>query len=526
MQSTFEIPLVTSTAELDIIKTQASELSRLMRKLFVDIYVNKNNLNSLKSDYINNHGITGRQFNSLANSIDGKVKAWTEITKNVVISLKEKIKNSQKKLKTLQSKKGQASPWKKKSWDATLKNDIHQLKRKIARLEHKLLVQTNRLKGNNPSICFGSRELFLKQFNLEANGYKTHADWAEDWEFARSSQFFQIGVGEESAGCQSVQWNFIEKTVKVRLCNKASSFNNGNEWLTLKASKIPYGLEHLLTAQEHHKPVTTRIVLRKNEKTKVISLKALVSVYEFHKPVTTCRFNGALGVDLNAHSVALAWIKEDGNLLRTSTLEYNLAQKSTEQTENILSNLAKTIVMMAKSSQIPIVCEELDFQSKKRTLESREARYSEMLSGFAYAKFYQFLTRHAIRHGVEVITVNPAFTSIMGYVKFGVGRLSVDESAAYAIARRGLGCTERLRTRSMSPALCTKLTQVSGERHMRHVWSGWRRFSPWLGTARKQWAGRCSAKGHSVNSSLNSASASGAKKKARRSGTNQQGGVV
>jgi len=115
-------------------------------------------------------------------------------------------------------------------------------------------------------------------------------------------------------------------------------------------------------------------------------------------------------------------------------------------------------------------------EQEKNFGKSRSSLFGNALR-FAYAKFYQFLTRHAIRHGVEVITVNPAFTSIMGYVKFGIGRLSVDESAAYAIARRGLGCTERLRTRSMSPALCTKLTQVSGERHMRHVWSGWRVFS-------------------------------------------------
>jgi len=155
---------------------------------------------------------------------------------------------------------------------------------------------------------------------------------------------------------------------------------------------------------------------------------------------------------------------------------------------------SRDLLMRAAASGVPIVREKLDFGEKKKTLGEAGARYAAMLSGFAYATFYRLLDRCAARHGVEVIAVNPAFTSILGYAKFGVGRKSVDEAAAIAIARRGLGCTERLRSRAMSPALRTMLMQAARARHMRHVWSGWCRFAPWLGKSRKTWASRCTEK--------------------------------
>ncbi len=141
--------------------------------------------------------------------------------------------------------------------------------------------------------------------------------------------------------------------------------------------------------------------------------------------------------------------------------------------------------MRARAAQVPLVRERLAFSEKKKTLGESGARYAEMLSGFAYSTFYTLLGRCAARHGVKVILINPAFTSIMGWVKFGVGRLSVDAAAAVAIARRGLGCTERLRSRNRSPALRTKLMQAAGEWHMRHVWSGWRRFGSMVGQVKK-----------------------------------------
>ena len=60
-----------------------------------------------------------------------------------------------------------------------------------------------------------------------------------------------------------------------------------------------------------------------------------------------------------------------------------------------------------------------------------------MLSSFAYAKIQTTFRRRAIRDGVELVDVNPAYTSMIGRVNYAERYgLSVHISAAVSIARR------------------------------------------------------------------------------------------
>ncbi|MGH6815082.1 MAG: hypothetical protein ACREC6_05205, partial [Hyphomicrobiaceae bacterium] len=131
--------------------------------------------------------------------------------------------------------------------------------------------------------------------------------------------------------------------------------------------------------------------------------------------------------------------------------------------------------------------EKLDFARKKAETESRQAcpgrrsgggpRRNRRLSGFAYAKIGAGLHSAAFRRGIEVITVNPAYTSIIGAVNYArrLG-LSVHCAAALAIARRGLRLAER-------PAVRLAVSPVRNGGHVafalpvrnraKHVWSFW-----------------------------------------------------
>ena len=109
-----------------------------------------------------------------------------------------------------------------------------------------------------------------------------------------------------------------------------------------------------------------------------------------------------------------------------------------------------------------------------------------MLSAFAYRKFFQLLFSRAAREGVEVIGVNPAFTSVIGAVQFASGYgLSSHGAAAVAIARRGLRFGERLRSRSAFP--------LPARNRGKPVWSDWRRVAQRLRAARAR--GRCPSEG-------------------------------
>jgi transposase len=62
------------------------------------------------------------------------------------------------------------------------------------------------------------------------------------------------------------------------------------------------------------------------------------------------------------------------------------------------------------------------------------------LSSFAYNQVIQYLKAAAFRAGVQIIQVNPAYTSTIGAVNYAARfGISIHQGAAIAIARRGLG---------------------------------------------------------------------------------------
>ena len=89
----------------------------------------------------------------------------------------------------------------------------------------------------------------------------------------------------------------------------------------------------------------------------------------------------------------------------------------------------------------------LDFRRKKAALEGESRRYSRMLSSFSYSKVKAYFLSRGCRQGVEVHQVNPAFSSVVGRVKFMERYgLSVHQAAALALpvgcsVARLLGCS-------------------------------------------------------------------------------------
>ena len=102
------------------------------------------------------------------------------------------------------------------------------------------------------------------------------------------------------------------------------------------------------------------------------------------------------------------------------------------------------VVEHARAVGKPIVIEKLDFRGKKAVLEGESRKYSRMLSSFSYGKIKAYFISRGHRQGVEVHQVNPAYSSVIGRVKFMERYgLSVHQAAALVLARRLLGCSER-----------------------------------------------------------------------------------
>ena len=134
------------------------------------------------------------------------------------------------------------------------------------------------------------------------------------------------------------------------------------------------------------------------------------------------------------------------------------------------------MVLYAREAGKPIVIEKLDFRQKRAILEGESRMYSRMLSSFSYGRVKACFLSRSIRQGVEIHQVNPAFSSVIGRVKF-MERYgpSVHQAAALVLARRLLGCSEgipRLRVCPLGNGVHVTFT-VPVRKRAKHVMTLW-----------------------------------------------------
>ena len=99
-----------------------------------------------------------------------------------------------------------------------------------------------------------------------------------------------------------------------------------------------------------------------------------------------------------------------------------------------------------------------------------------MLSSFSYGKIKAYFISRGYREGVEVHQVNPAYSSVIGRVKFMERYgLSVHQAAALVLARRSLGFSERIPRRRVCPvgSGAHVAFALPARKRVKHVWAYW-----------------------------------------------------
>lgn len=458
MLQTYRTKIKNSTTEyLDKMATFSGYIER---KLFRECFIQKRSRNSCKNAYTRRYGITSRQFNAIYILLQGKVDAVKEANKFHISELKDKIKslefyikhNTEKLVKIhakiikLEKIKPYSEQFKKtvKQY-RNIKFLLHQKKRKLTNYKYNVNKLDRDIQNNKIRICFSSKDLFKTQFNLKENNYKSHDDWKKDWLKARSSQFFCIGSKDESGGNQTCTYT-LNNELRLRVADRF--IKDYGTYIVFKNIKFPYGQEIINNAIQTYigttktgnpaKYVNSAISYRftKNEFGWYVNATTKIDIPDI---ITSTRI-GAIGLDMNAGFISYCEIDRFGNPLKEEKIPINIYNRSTNQVTAAIGDAVKYIVEKAVLTQKPIIIENLDFSKKKSALGEESRKYSRMLSGFAYSKFKNMLKAKASKQGVEVIEVNPAYTSIIGQVKFMKRYgLSSHGSAACVIARRGLG---------------------------------------------------------------------------------------
>ncbi len=182
--------------------------SKIERKLYAKIKTNQSNRNEIKRQFIEQFGISGRMFNSIAMTLDGKTKSIKELLPGYIDKAKSDIAKKEMQISKVLAKK---------SLNKKQLFSLHQMQRRLAILHLRLDRLTKQKEAKDYAICFGTRKLFHAQYNLEANGYASHQEWQTAWRAERSKQFFVVGSKDESAGNMLCQLSEQGGTLTIKL---------------------------------------------------------------------------------------------------------------------------------------------------------------------------------------------------------------------------------------------------------------------------------------------------------------------
>jgi IS605 OrfB family transposase len=292
-------------------------------------------------------------------------------------------------------------------------------------------------------VVFGSKRLFEKLCKNHLTG-KAREKLKKQWRELRQGTLISIGSRHEAVkGNLLLRFMELDGKLHLRITTGNREFvyakvlrepsNSKDKWLTFMAML----LESWQT--QSYFPYTVELKLRNGE---------VYGSVSFEIPTPKVRYtkeNGLIAIDTNASPIhlAIAEVSKTGELLSYQTISLHhllgLSQNSKDHQEWIL---AHQIVNLAIEKGKAIAVENLK-KLKKGKRGDGKAKLRKILHQWNAKKFLQKLKRVAMLKGVEVIEVNPAYTSIMGMLKYAP-QLNIDKdiAGAYVIGRRALGFKE------------------------------------------------------------------------------------
>lgn len=401
---------------------------------------------TLSAKYVTNicrkHNLMKRTVNSIVRDVKGRYKALRELQKQQCNDLKYKIQALNENIKELKSDISLLSKLAGRN-ELSSENLIKykNKKKKLFALQRKKLKYQNSIERmkNTHKLSFGSKEFWRKQYHLKENGYKSHIGWYNQYVRKRDKYIYYIGSSDETCGNQMFQMQYDESAdyfhCKIR---KENIYSQDSKYLELDVGFRSPRKDVLIEMLKCNKAMSYRI-LRRDRKW---YLQVMFSV-SFN--IITDKRYGCFGIDFNNGFLAVTETDVHGNIADTGVFELkyhgggNKAKTEMEKT-------VRDIVLLCRQYNKALVIEDLDFKKKKsKTLHNKKKQYNQMIHRFDYSRFAQLCDNCTTVYGVQLIKVNPAYTTQIAKQKYCSQRkLNTHIGASYVIARRGQGFKDEL----------------------------------------------------------------------------------
>ncbi len=343
--------------------------------------------------------------------------------------------------------------------DIGLQAKLNKRKRKLAYWQ--------KFKDQNtlPQVIFGGRKQFIKRCKnqISKDEYRASRDnrllsrgdiskkGNPNTRLVTEGEKVYLIINTDQYETRGKVKRYIQLKVEVYLPWKPSKKTgaiNGHNYRQMVLDYLitgqPYQIE-LIRKNGHH---FCRITLEESEASKIITAN-----------------QGIVGIDTNPNGLALTLISSDGSFKKSWWLgNGELTNSRSKRRRNLIGETVKAAIKIAQNENVAIVIENLKFKDNR----DLKPKVSRKIHQFTYTRLLQGIEREAKRQGIEVIKINPAYTSIIGRCKYQKQYgLSTHQAAALVIGRRGYNYPEKL-----PKAVREILPQEIREKN-KHHWSQW-----------------------------------------------------
>ncbi len=296
----------------------------------------------------------------------------------------------------------------------------------------KIIASAKELGFNPKKVVFGGRDLFEKLSSKHLSE-RERAKLKREWRERRQGNLYSRGDKSKSG---NLNLRIIKEGEKHYL-----RVNVGNrKWILLEliTSHKKWGLFESYLIQG----ISYSVRIQKRN-----SRYYCYITFEEELPSIEIGFeNGATGIDLNAFPSHIAWaeVGKDGNLRSYGEIQTpHLFDRKKTKRDYWAWIYAHQIIRIALEKRKGIVLENLKIKDKGFRGDYTGRMSRRIRHNFSYRKLKERIVHLARRYGIAVKEVNPAYTSVIGMLKYAPQlNLTKDVASAWVIARRGLVLSE------------------------------------------------------------------------------------
>lgn len=316
-----------------------------------------------------------------------------------------------------------------------IKSAIRNVKKKLRRKEHKLAKLEEQLKTKWYSIYFGSRELMHKDIPKEQKDKLIRKK--------RCGFMTLAGRYDAASGNFMVSYDPVTHLLSYRGAagaTRTAGVKPSSYYDLIGKVEFPYGQE-----------LVDELILQRDTAV-AWTITDCGNAWRFDVCVSPSdeRINdyygdGCVAIDINWDRIALVELNGSGSLINRKVFPFQMEGLSSNQIESNISLALEQVFRYCKKVHKPLVAENIGKTKRKAGLYSKTSKRNRRMSMFASALMRRLIESKSLKYSTDVTFVNPAYTSQTGKVKYMLRYgLSIHESAAYVIGRRGLGLIDKL----------------------------------------------------------------------------------